>query len=275
MFKLGLVGCIFKKVYHDVVLRRPTSQVVYSNYLIVDPAATDLGTAARVTHIIPTRRYEIRQMVDAGVYREVGLLTAQTRSDLSLADQAATGITQDQMEDVDRPVLIWECYCRLNISDLDDTDTVPLPYKVSLDRDTGQVLEIRRNWEKDDKAKQPKKWFVRWPYIDALGFYGIGLMQLLCNTNMALTAAQRMLLDAGMFANFPGFLYAENGGRQVTNQIRIAPGAGAPIQTGGRPLGEVIMPLPYKGLDPTLLSFLQNMEVTGRRLGGTADVPIG
>ena len=100
---------------------------------------------------------------------------------------------------------------------------LPLPYKVTIEKESQKVLEVRRNWREKDKECQAREYFVDFPYMRAFGFYCIGLLHLLGNTTKALTALWREFIDAGMFANFPGFLYLKGAGRQLTNTFRVAP----------------------------------------------------
>ena len=102
----------------------------------------------------------------------------------------------------------------------------------------------------------------------------MGLVHILGNTVRALTATFREFLDAGMFASFPGFLYSDEAGKQLTNQFRVAPGSGAPIKTGGKPIGEVVAPLPYKMPDAAFMAFILHLEESGKSLGGEASVPL-
>jgi hypothetical protein len=108
-----------------------------------------------------------------------------------------------------------------------------------------------------------------------MGFYDIGLLHILGNTTNAITAAWRELLDAGMYANFPGFLYADTGARQNTNIFRVPPGGGALVKTGGMPINQAVMPLPYKEPSAALMTLVDNMAQTGQRIGGTAEQAVG
>jgi hypothetical protein len=108
-----------------------------------------------------------------------------------------------------------------------------------------------------------------------MGFYDLGLLHILGNTTNALTAAWREMLDAGMYANFPGFLYADTGARQNTNIFRVPPGGGALVKTGGMPISQAVMPLPYKDVGSGLMSLVENINQTGMRVGGTAEQAVG
>ena len=280
-FITGLMGCTFKKVYNCPLRERPVSESVSAKELIVDAGVTDLVNAPRVTHEITMLPHEILQLQEAGVYAPMALGQGMHMPDVvDRAELEAQGFNRSGQRPEDRPHTIWECYTRANIRGIDDKDDgaeirVPRPYKVSIDRDTRQVYEIRRNWRPDDKKRRPRRIFVKYPFVPALGFYDIGLMHILGNTTMALTASWRLNLDAMMFANFPGFLYSDVMGKQLTNIFRIPPGGGVPIQTGGRPIAEMVSKLPYEGPNPTGLALTQDIAQTAGRVGNKPNVPTG
>ena len=137
-------------------------------------------------------------------------------------------------------------------------------------------MSIVRNFDEDTK-KLPiaRKNFVKYTFVPGLGFYDIGLLHILGNTTNAITAAWRELLDAGMYSNFPGFLMADTGGRQNTNIFRVPPGGGALVKTGGLPISQAIMPLPYQPPSQALMMLVDNMAQTGQRIGGTSEMQVG
>lgn len=280
-FITGLMGCTFKKVYNCPLRERPVSESVSAKDLIVDAGVTDLRNAPRVTHEITMLTYEVLQLQDAGVYARGSLGQPLHMPDpVEQAASDALGISQSTSRPEDRPHVIWECYLRANVRGLDDKDDdaetrVPRSYKVSMDRDTRKVYEVRRNWRPADKRRTPRIVFVKYPFVPALGFYDIGLMHILGNTTMALTAAWRLNLDAMMFSNFPGFLYVDVLGKQLTNIFRVPPGGGVPIQTGGRPIGEMISKLPYQGPQAAGLSLVDNIAQTAGRVGNKPQIPTG
>jgi len=152
---------------------------------------------------------------------------------------------------------------------------LPLPYRVTIEKDSQKVLEIRRNWREDDKQCLAKEYYVEYVFVRAFGFYGLGLLHILGNTTKTLTAAWREFIDSGMFANFPGFLYAKGAGRQLTNTFRVAPGTGVGLDIGLQKLSDAVMALPYKDLGPAFTAFIQHVEELGQRLGGTAQINVG
>jgi uncharacterized OsmC-like protein len=146
---------------------------------------------------------------------------------------------------------------------------------VTIDVSSRQILSIVRNYKEEEKLPTARKVFVKYPFVPGLGFYDIGLLHILGNTTNAVTAAWRELLDAGMFAAFPGFLMAEQGARQNTNIFRVPPGGSATVKTNGMRISDAIMPLPYKEPSGALASLCENISQYGQRLGGTAELAVG
>jgi hypothetical protein len=282
-FVIGLMGGIAKKIYNCPLRRRPVSESASLKDLIVDAGVTDLANAPRVTHEITYMPHEIRQLQEAGVFADVSLGQPQyMENEVDRAIAEVQGYDPSAIRPEDRPHTIWETAVWLNTS-LDEPDEdghrIPKPYKVTQDRDTRRVYAISRNWdegEKEDGGRlTPRQEWVLYPFVPALGWYPIGLMHILGNSTMALTAAWRLNLDAMMFSVFPGFLYADVLGKQITNIFRVPPGGGVPIQTGGRPIGDMISKLPYQGPQPTGLQLIQSITDTVTGLGGSASVPTG
>lgn len=282
LFWVGFGGCGFRKVYHDPIRRMPISRAVDAADLIVSNAANDIDDCGRITHQIPMRKSMVKRMVLAGVYRDLGEMSAPFQQANAVAEKImeVQGFNTTPQRPEDHERTIYECYTELDIEgyehEIDGEKTgLQLPYKISIDKDSREILEIRRNWLEDDENCLAKKVFVKYAFIPAMGFYDIGLLNLLGNADRALTGAWRLMLDSGMFANFPGFLYAEMAGRQVSNEFRVAPGAGQKVQTGGRAIGDVVMRLPYNDVTPGLATLVQSIQDTSQRVGGTAELQIG
>lgn len=285
LFWVGFGGAAFKKVYNCPIRRMPLSRSVDARDLIVANSANDIEDAGRVTHRIQMRRSTLIRMQLAGVYRQVeGLTMIQPQEEPNAVDQkiaSVQGFAPSPVRPEDNSYTVYECYVELDIAGFEHKDEdgnysgLELPYRVTLEKDTQKILEIRRNWAEDDENCIAKRVFVKYPFIPAFGFYDIGLLQILGNATKALTTAWREMLDAGMYASFPGFLYSEVAGRQLTNEFRVPPGGGMRVQTGGRPVQEVIMPLPYKDITPGLSSLVDKIEITSQRVGGTAELQVG
>jgi hypothetical protein len=275
LFVIGFGGSGFKKGYACPIRRRPVLESIDAKDVIVSEGATDLRNAPRVTHRIAMRTSMVKRMQIAGVYRDVDIGQAnQLADEVDETNADIQGIAAVPTRPEDQDHTIYECYCELDISGFEHKKGLPLPYRVTLDRDSQTILEIRRNWDEEDPMCLGKMPLIRWTYVP-YGLYGIGLVHILGNTTNALTAALREMLDAGMYANFPGALVSEDGGRQKTANIRVPPGGLAQIQTGGKKLSDVVAPLPYKDVSSGLMALCQHIEEMGQRLGGTAELQVG
>jgi len=283
LFMLGFGGSAFKKVYYCPLRNRPVSETVDADDLIVNNEATDLSNARRITHRISMRPSVVKRMQIIGAYRDVDLgQTKQKELDAVQKEKNAIQGLQDDInvaEDRDRE--IYECYCELDIPGYEhEIDGEPsgleVPYRVTIDVSSKQILNIVRNYdEEDQELPEANTHFVKYDFVPGLKFYGMGLLHILGNTTNGLTAVWRELLDAGMYSNFPGFLYAKTSGRQNSNIFRVPPGGGAQIDTAGMPIQQAVMPLPYKEPSGALAAFAETISQYGQRLGGTAEMQVG
>jgi hypothetical protein len=283
LLMLGFGGTAFKKIYFCPLRGRPVSESVDADDLIVNNSATDLSNAKRITHRIMMRPSTVKRMQILGVYRDIDLSTPR-QTTLDAAQRAKNeqqGISSEQSNPEDRDREIYECYCELNIQGFEHKRKgketgLEIPYRVTIDVSSREILSIVRNYDEDTKdLPEARQNFVKYTFVPGMGFYDIGLLHILGNTTNALTAAWREMLDAGMYANFPGFLYADTGARQNTNIFRVPPGGGALVKTGGMPINQAVMPLPYKDVGGGLMSLTDNMAQTGMRIGGTAEMAVG
>ena len=283
LLMLGFGGTAFKKVYYCPLRNRPVSETVDADDLIVNNDATDLSNAKRITHRIMMRPSVVKRMQILGVYRDVELGTALARrlDPLQREEKDQQGISAESTNPLDRDREIYECYCELDIKGLEHKHKgkitgLEIPYRVTIDVSSKEILSIVRNYD-EEVADLPvaRKVFVKYTYVPGFGFYDIGLLHILGNTTNAITAAWRELLDAGMYSNFPGFLMADTGARQNTNIFRVPPGGGALVKTGGMPISQAIMPLPYQPPSQALMALVDNMAQTGMRVGGTSELQVG
>lgn len=282
LFYVGCGGDGFKKVFNCPLRRRPVSESVDAEDLIVSNASTDLKNCGRITHVIKMRKSILRRMQLLGEYRDVdlGVPAPPEQNQVDKKKDEIAGQNRRVQRPEDQDYTIYECYCELDLDEFAPKKFkrkgLPLPYRVTLEKDSKQVLSIIRNWNEDDDQAHAKQFFVQFPYIRGIGFYGLGLIHLLGNTTNTLTAGWRETVDAGMFANFPGFLYNKSLGRQLTNQFRIPPGGGIGLDLGGmQDIRAAIMPLPYREAGAGFTAFLQHVEEVGQRLGGTASIAVG
>lgn len=284
LLQLGFCGISFKKGFHDPIKRRPVIVSIDAKDLIVSNASTDLESAGRVTHRVVMRPSVLKRMQLLGVYRDVylpALGTLQMKNPVDTKIDQIQGIAPSSyIEPDDQDRELYECYCEIDVPGFEHqmkgrNTGLPLPYKVTIDKEARRILEMRRNWDESDDFCLPINRLIAYTFIPGLGFYGIGLLNVLGNATKAVTAAWRLMLDAGMFANFPGFLYEKSLAKQLTNQFRIPPGGGMPIDTMGKDIRTAILPLPYKDPSAVFIQLIQSIEQSAQRVGGTAELQIG
>ena len=283
LLMLGFGGTAFKKVYYCPLRNRPVSETVDADDLIVNNGATDLKNAKRVTHRTYLKPSTVKRLQILGVYRDTDLSTPNeiNYDSLQREEKANEGVTVGISNPDDRDREIYECYCELNVKGFEHQwkgkDTgLEIPYRVTIDLSSRKILSIVRNYDEDtSELPEARSNFVKYTFMPGFGFYDIGLLHILGNTTNAVTAAWRELLDAGMYANFPGFLFADAGARQNTNIFRVPPGGGALVKTNGMPIQQAIMPLPYKEPSGALMQLVQNIAETGMRIGGVSEMQVG
>jgi hypothetical protein len=284
LLMLGFGGTTFKKVYFCPLRNRPVSESVDAEDIIVNQSAINLPNARRVTHRTYLRKSTVKRLQILGVYKDITLSDPVPKKPDALDEEkkAQQGLSVNNFRPDDRDREIYEICCELDIPGFEHkikgkVTGLEIPYVVTIDVSSREVLAITRNFNENDKElPTARKRYVKYTFVPGLGFYDIGLLHILGNTTNAVTAAWREMLDCGMYANFPGFLVAKSGTRQNTNIFRVPPGGGAPIETGGAKISEAVMALPYstQGM-PALMSLVENMVETGQRVGGTAELQVG
>jgi hypothetical protein len=283
LLMLGFGGTAFKKGYFCPLRNRPVLESVDADDLIVNNSATDLANAKRITHRVLMKPSTVKRLQILGVYRDIDLSQAKER-DLDAVQRAKNnqqGISDESRNPENRDREIYEIYCELDIRGFEHKykgkpSGLEIPYRVTIDVSSKQILSIVRNYDEDDQElPEARVNFVKYTFVPGMGFYDIGLLHILGNTTNAITAAWRELLDAGMYSNFPGFLMADTGARQNTNIFRVPPGGGALVKTGGMPLRDAIMDLPYKPPSTALMQLVDNIATTGMRIGGTSEQQVG
>lgn len=278
----GFGGCGFKKVYRCPIKRRPLSRSIDAADIIVSDNEVSLHECGRVTHRILMRQSVMRRMQLAGTYIDVDItMPVPPEVDpLVEAEHDIAGLSSWSQRPEDYKHTVYETYCELDIAGFEHTEKgkitgLPLPYRVTIDKDSQTILEVRRNWKEDDDRYIKHMPIVKYPFVDGLGFYGIGLLHIMGNATAAITTAWRLALDSGAFSSWPGFLYSETVGRQDTMTFRVGLGSGVRINTGGQPIGNNVMSLPYKDATAGLVQITQHIEEEARRVGGTPELMVG
>ncbi len=275
-------GSGFKKIYRCPMRRRPVSESVDAKDLIVSDTTKDLRACSRITHQIAMRQSIMKRMMLIGAYRDTTLTQpAPEPNQVDQAIAATQGTIPQKTRPEDQPYTIWESQCELDLDQFIPAGSkfkgegIPLPYKVTIDKDSREILALRRDWDEDDLECERKRMYVKYPYVPGPGFYGTGLLNILGNSSSAMTIAWREALDAGQFASFPGGLIDKSATRQNTSDIRVGPGQFHGLDLGGRDIRTVAMGMPYRDVTPGLLTMMQQITSQAKEVGGIADIPAG
>ena len=272
LYSLGLAGAAFKKVYFDPGLGRQVAMFVPAEEIIMPYGASSILNAERVTHIMRKTKNDLRKLQVEGFYRDIDLgdpINIHTDVEKKKAEEQGYSLTDD-----DRYQIYEINVDRVIDSDpLKDDDGIALPYIITIEKGTNNVLAIRRNWNPDDEKKLKRQHFVQYTYIPGFGAYGMGLIHIIGGYARAGTSIIRQLVDAGTLSNLPGGLKAR-GLRIKGDDTPIAPGEFRDVDVPSGAVRDNIMPLPYKEPSQTLLALLNQITEEGRRLGSISEMKV-
>mgnify|MGYP003644083837 CR=1 FL=1 len=270
LYSLGLAGSAFKKVYYDPNLGRQVAIYISAEDVIVPYGASNIEAAERVTHVMRKTKNDLKKLQAAGFYKDIDLGDPEpyhTDIEEKKAEEGGYSLTDD-----DR-YAVYEIHADLLIEGIDDDDEIARPYVVTIERGSGEVLSVRRNYEEGDPLTLKRQHFVHYNYVPGFGFYGLGLIHIIGGYARAGTSLIRQLVDAGTLSNLPGGLKSR-GLRIKGDDSPINPGEFKDVDVPSGSIRDNIMPLPYKEPSQTLLALLNQITTEGRRLGAISDMDI-
>jgi hypothetical protein len=281
LFYLPLAGSAFKKVYYDENLQRPVSKFVAPEDLIVPYYTTDLESCPRITHVIKMPENDVRKLQAIGFYKKFDMQYGEEASQYSSLDTEKEKLEgMEPSSDSDEVCVLYEVHCNLDLEGFEDVGEdgeetgVKLPYIVTIDSNTENVLSIRRNFNPDDAMKSKIEYFVHFKFLPGLGFYGFGLTHMIGGLSKASTSILRQLIDAGTLSNLPaGF---KTRGIRIRNEDEpIQPGEFRDVDAPAGSLRDAIQPLPFKEPSGTLLNLLGLLVSSGQRFASIAEIAVG
>jgi hypothetical protein len=272
LFYLPLAGSTFKKIYYDANLGRAVSKFIPAEDLVVPYTATNLEECERVTHILKRTDNDIKKMQVSGFYRDVDLQVIEEERKVEEKERKLSGVQKTGYRD-DQYTLL-EMHVDLDVPGFEDPDGIKIPYIVTIDEGSGNVLSIYRNYKDGDTLYKKQQYFVHYKFMPGLGFYGLGLIHMIGGLSRTATAALRQLIDAGTLANLPAGFKAR-GLRIADDDSPIQPGEFRDVDAPSGDLRAGLLPLPYKGADPTLFQLLGFCVQAGKEFATVADQKIG
>jgi hypothetical protein len=276
LWSLPLAGSAFKKVYYDPSKGRQMAMFITAEDIVVPYGASSLETAERVTHVMRKTENEVLKLQEAGFYKDVDLgEPSMELDDIEKQKAEEQGITALQ----DDRFRFLEMHVDLDLAGFEhknkkgEATGIALPYVVTLEKATRQILAIRRNWYEDDELHTKRQHFVHYQYIPGFGFYGYGLIHLIGGYARSATMIQRQLIDAGTLSNLPGGLKSR-GLRIKGDDTPIQPGEFRDVDVPSGSIRDNILPLPYKEPSQVLFALFQNIVQEGRAFASSGDMNV-
>ncbi len=279
LFYLPLAGSAFKKVYYDELEGRAASKFVPADDLIVPYSATSLEDAEAIIHRVKVSKNELRKQQVSGFYRDIELGTpGYQENEVEKKERELEGQRKSKDDDI---YTLLECHVDLDLEGFEDQDPqtgepsgIKIPYIVTVEVATREVLSIKRNYEIGDPKKEKIQYFVHFKFLPGLGFYGFGLIHMIGGLSRTATAALRQLLDAGTLSNLPAG-FKMRGIRIRDDAQSIQPGEFRDVDAPGGNLRDSFMMLPFKEPSATLLNLMGIVVQAGQRFASIADLQVG
>jgi len=278
LFSLPLAGSAFRKVYFDPNMDRPCAIFVPAEDFIVSYGATDLQMAERATHIMKKNANDVRKLQVSGFYRDIDLPDpSPDPDDIRKKYDELTG--DSSTYDFDNRYTLLEMMVNLDLEGFEDIDEsgeptgIALPYVVTIDTSSNNILAVRRNWYEEDDNHMMRQHFAHYQYLPGIGFYGFGLVHLIGGLAKSATSLLRQLVDAGTLSNLPGGLKSR-GLRIKGDDTPIMPGGFRDFDIPGGAIRDNITFLPYKEPSATLYQLLGNIVEEGRRFTSASDMNV-
>ena len=274
LFYLPLAGSAFKKIYYDELMQRAVSKFVPAEDLIVPYNATDLQDAQRITQVVKMNLNELKKMQMSGMYLDIDLpkpYYSQNDAKDKVNELEGISPTPETAEDMYN---IIEVHTFLDLPGYEEEGNIKVPYIVTIDEDSQQVLSIYRNYNPDDPIKKRKNYFVHFKFLPGLGFYGFGLIHMIGGLSRTATSALRQLLDAGTLSNLPAG-FKSRGMRIRDDSEPLQPGEFRDVDAPGGNIKDQFQLLPFKEPSATLFNLLNYCVESGKRFASIADMQVG
>ena len=276
LFYLALAGSAFKKVYYDEVMQRAVSKFIPAEDLVVPYYATDLMDCERITHVIKMGENEILKKQQAGFYRDVELKpTSSGPTEIQKKYQELEGITPGGDKQYSFSVLEMHVDCNLEEFEMQNPEKqVKVPYIVTIDEGSGQILSIYRNYDIGDETKKRKEYFVHFKFLPGLGFYGFGLTHMIGGLSRTATQSLRQLLDAGTLSNLPAG-FKSRGIRIRDDDQPFQPGEFRDVDAPGGNIKDQFQILPFKEPSATLYQLMGFVVQAGQKFAAITNMDTG
>jgi len=281
LYRLPLAGSSFKKIYYDAINKRAVSKFVAAEDLVVPYYAESLMDAERITHVLDLTENELLKRQKSGFYRDINIQpSTQIASKIQDKYQKLSGVQPNYTSySKDRLFKILEMHVDLDLEyyEFDDNKTqkkVKVPYIVTVDETSQEILSIYRNYREEDEDAKRIDYFVQYKFLPGLGFYGFGLVHMIGGLTKAATFALRQLLDAGTLANLPAG-FKSRGMRIRDDDQPFTPGEFRDVDAPGGNIRDQFQILPFKEPSGVLFQLMGFCVEAGQRFAAISDPQVG
>ena len=271
--QLPLGGSQYQKFRWDLDLKRPVSEFVPVDNMIIPFSATSFYGAQRKTHRMYLTQQEFQDRIDCGLYVDEKVGSPAGTPEVSKAEKANEKIEgkEDDAYNDDGLRCVYEIHTRFE----NTIDEEVLPYILTIDLWSEKVLCVYRNWDPEQEGEEALDWFVDWTFIFWRGAMGIGLPHLIGGLAAALTGALRALLDSAHIAN-AATLVKLKGSRTIGQSTEVAVTEIKEIDAppGIDDIRKVMMAIPFPGPSPVLFQLLGWLSESAKGVVTTAEEKI-
>jgi hypothetical protein len=278
-------GSGFRKVYQDPILNQPDLKFIKPQDFIVNPNTTSLMSSDRMSHKVFLSRKDVMLRQLSGEFVEDALPAVieenqMDKKSIQKTIEKMDGVQPDTTENKSL-FIFYETHVDLTDEDINSgrisreksSDELPKPYIVMICEVTKTIVSIKRNWKEGDNTYHRAEYFVPYMYLPGFGIYGTGLAHLMGSNSIVLSNVLRQLMDAGTLKNFPGGLKV-SGLKIETNDLAIGPAEFREIETGGLPIQQCVMLMPYAEPSTVLMQLRTDLMMQSAKNGMAADVQV-
>lgn len=256
-----LEGSMFVKVYIDRLKNKPTAPYIRASDIIIDPGATSLENADRISHYFSLSQRAMEQQFLQGDWKRGNIEIEDMQSELvERKIDSKIGI-MPTLDETNKYYGFYETATYLNLRGFEHLDSKGnpsgqlLPYIVTKDKNSDVIVAIYRNWEENDPKFHAKKYINQHKYFTGFNIYGLGLFHLALGLAKAETKIQQELIRAAELANSPSLLM-NSGMRNEKTQVDMRPGAMNQFPAFAQDsIQNAIMPVPFQEPSNALMQF--------------------
>lgn len=273
LYYIGFYGTVIKKVYYDDILKQPISRFILPENFLINIDCTSILESDRLTHILKLSARDILINQKNKIYRDIELPYLKVDG----------GNNNDDMDDSNKPETnslinidnyaqrtlhdVYESHIYLNLETFepnynsDEISEVPKPYIVTLDKESKEILCVKRNWKKEDDTFTRRKYFVAYQYFTGFDIWGLGLARMSGTNAIAVTNMLRQTIDAATYQNLPAGFIQKGTSKQQKTDITLGAGQWQFLDGPGN-IKDLFSPLPSNGPSQALMQLRQ--EVIGQ-----------